>query len=105
MNKNKWHYIPKGTINIDLSSCRFVDEIHEKLKECFGFPDYYGKNWSAFWDCLDDFGLSEDAGREIVVCGIDKLPAELKDYTGKMVEIMRRAETKYPLIRFVFKDN
>ena len=37
--------------------------------------------------------------------GIDKLPAELKDYTGKMVEIMRRAETKYPLIRFVFKDN
>ena len=50
MSKNKWHYIPKGTISIDLSDCRYVDEIHEKLKVGFGFPDYYGKNWSAFWD-------------------------------------------------------
>ena len=102
MNANKWKNIPDGKIIIDFSTCKYVDEIHEKLKESFGFPDYYGKNWSAFWDCLRDFALDEDSERKIVVCGIDQLPAELKDYTGKMAEIMHRAEEKNPLIHFVF---
>lgn len=102
MNANKWKNIPDGKIIIDFSTCKYVDEIHEKLKESFGFPDYYGRNWSAFWDCLRDFALDEDSEREIVVCGIGRLPAELKDYTGKMVEIMHRAEEENPLIHFVF---
>ena len=105
MNKNKWHYIPKGTISIDFSDCRYTDEIHKKLKESFGFPDYYGNNWSAFWDCLSDFAISENVSREIIVCGLDNLPKGLKEYTQKMVEIMLRAETAYPLIHFVFMNN
>ena len=101
MNKNKWHYIPKGTINIDLSSCRFVDEIHEKLKECFGFPDYYGKNWSAFWDYLDDFCGDRTSETTVHVDGLDRLSKDLRSYAEKMVEIMHRAEEQYPLVHFV----
>ncbi len=29
-------------------------ELHESLAEALSFPDYYGKNWDAFRDCLSD---------------------------------------------------
>jgi RNAse (barnase) inhibitor barstar len=105
MNPDSWHVIPEGAISIDFSGCKFSDDIQEKLKESFGFPDYYGKNWSAFWDCLSDFAMSEEDKREIIVSGLDKLPAELKEYTRKMREIMLRAETLFPHIDFAFMSN
>ena len=104
MNENKWKYIPGGPIQIDLSGCKYADQIHKKLKDSFGFPDYYGENWSAFWDCLRDFGISEDSSREVIVYGIDLHSEELKTYTEKMVEIMKRAEKNFPLLHFVFKE-
>ena len=30
------------------------DELHEFLKKQLEFPDYYGENLSALWDCLTD---------------------------------------------------
>ncbi len=29
-------------------------QLHELLARAFGFPDFYGKNWDAFWDCITD---------------------------------------------------
>ncbi len=34
---------------------------NEIIKKEFDFPDYYGANWDAFWDCLTDM-----VGRKIV---------------------------------------
>lgn len=28
--------------------------VHDYLKECFHFPEYYGKNLDALYDCLTD---------------------------------------------------
>lgn len=102
MNANKWKNIPDGKIIIDFSTCKYVDEIHEKLKESFGFPDYYGRNWSAFWDYLDDFCGDRTSETTVHVDGLNHLSKELRSYAEKMVEIMRRAEEKYPLVHFVF---
>jgi ribonuclease inhibitor len=27
-----------------------VDELHQRFTSALGFPDFYGKNWDAFWD-------------------------------------------------------
>ena len=70
MSENRWTPIPAGTIKIDFSDCIYVDDIHGKLKTSFGFPDYYGKNWDALWDCLRDFALSEERTREVVITGV-----------------------------------
>ena len=101
MNANKWKNIPDGKIIIDFSTCKYVDEIHEKLKESFGFPDYYGRNWSAFWDYLDDFCGDKTSETTVHVDGLDRLSKDLRIYSEKMVEIMRRAEEQYPLVHFV----
>lgn len=39
-------------IKLDLSGCNYLDEIHERIRTSFGFPEWYGKNWDAFWDLL-----------------------------------------------------
>ena len=39
---------------VDFSKVKYYIEIHEVLKRELDFPDYYGQNWDAFWDCLTD---------------------------------------------------
>ena len=43
--------IKENPIVLDFSQCRYFLQVHELLKEKFGLPEYYGKNWDALWDC------------------------------------------------------
>lgn len=38
---------------LDLSHCRDLSELHTRIKNTLHFPDYYGMNLDAFWDCLN----------------------------------------------------
>lgn len=40
------------TVILDLSDCKNVGELHQKIKDAFIFPDYYGENWDAFYDMM-----------------------------------------------------
>lgn len=98
MKENTWKIIPAGSITIDFSSCRVPDEVHERIKASLGFPEYYGNNWDALWDCLRDFALSEDEEREIVVRGQERLPKRLKEYCQETISVFEELERKYPAI-------
>ena len=39
---------------VDFSNVKYYIEIHEVLKRDLDFPDYYGGNTDALWDCLTD---------------------------------------------------
>ena len=39
---------------VDFSKVKYYIEIHEVLKRDLDFPDYYGGNPDALWDCLTD---------------------------------------------------
>ena len=41
-------------IILDFTNCKHLLDLHKELKEKFGFPDYYGENLSALWDCSDN---------------------------------------------------
>lgn len=42
----------KKKVNIDLNNIETPKELQRVLKEKLEFPDFYGKNWNAFWDAI-----------------------------------------------------
>lgn len=80
---------------IILEGSKFTDnnKTHEILKELFNFPDYYGKNLDALWDCITDWYLNENA---IIIWKDFNIS---KEYLGEdadiMVRIFRRASEEY----------
>ena len=38
----------KKIVTLDLTGCKYLGEIHQRIKESFHFPEFYGENWSAF---------------------------------------------------------
>lgn len=104
MQDVKYHaYQPlkDNPIEIDLSGCRYLGEIHRLLKEKFGFPEYYGENWSALWDCLD--GRFDDREEiKIKVYGYYAMKDELQRGCEPMLKIFSRAEETMPNVHFEF---
>lgn len=73
-------------IELDLTECNYLAEVHERIRVAFGFPDWYGKNWSAFWDLL----WSECDADKVIIKGEGTLPRELHSSLNKMHEILER---------------
>lgn len=77
----------KKTVTLDLTGCRYLLELHRRIKKAFDFPDFYGENWSAFWDLIS----TECDAKKIIVIGSKNLPSELEVHRNKMLEILQRA--------------
>ena len=73
-------------VTLDLTGCKYLGEIHQRIKKAFDFPDFYGENWSAFWDLL----RSECDSTLIIVLGIKTVPDEYRWHIAKMQEILQR---------------
>ena len=71
---------------LDLTGCKTRDDLHTRIRDSLDFPDYYEKNWPAFWDCL-----SVDCEYNfITVTGESKVADALKPSIDKMNEILER---------------
>ena len=79
MNKKK--YI------VDFTNVKHYPEMHEIIKKSLDFPDYYGRNWSAFWDCLSEM-YGEPIHIEII--GLDLLENKFGGVSDKMIKILKR---------------
>jgi ribonuclease inhibitor len=42
----------REAIEIDLSAVTSSVELHDLLSRSLDFPDFYGRNWDAFWDAI-----------------------------------------------------
>ena len=58
---------------LDLTTVRSTDELHDLLASFFQFPDYYGRNWDAFDECIADSNLTGT----LTIHGFQKLQAVL----------------------------
>ena len=103
MNPNAWKQIPTGTICLDFSDCTTTEDWHNEIKSKFGFPEYYGENWDALWDLLEDFAISEGA-RTVLIVGQEKLSKDIKDYMMEGIAVFRDIEKKYPNIHFIIEN-
>jgi len=64
---------PADSLNVDVGSVTSHQELHSLLKDVFHFPDYYGKNWNAFDECIRDVELPA----RIEIVGLKALQARL----------------------------
>ena len=95
----KWTYIPQREITVDLTSGG--DEgFHGAIRKALGFPLYYGRNWSAYWDLMWEFSVGYPEGKTIIFRGIETLD----DWNAKLlISTSLEAEEKFPNIHFVFQ--
>jgi len=57
-----------------LDGSKIIDSksLFEEAKIVFGFPDYFGRNWAAWTDCLGDFEASLNQNTAIIWDHADK---------------------------------
>lgn len=73
-------------IELDLTGCKTLSELHERIRIVFDFPEWYGKNWDAFWDLL----WSECDADKVIIKGENTLSKDFKEHLEKMHEILER---------------
>lgn len=64
-----------------------ITSLHNELASLLGFPDWYGKNLDALYDCLTD--LPEET--EIRFLYEDILREHLGDYYERFIKVIRMA--------------
>jgi ribonuclease inhibitor len=65
-------------IIINLKEINNKEELQNLLSTTFGFPDWYGSNWDAFFDLITDTDLIKMPDR-LIFTGF-------KDFSGKLPE-------------------
>ena len=89
----------KELYTIDFTNVKYYLEMHFVIREALDFPDYYGCNWDAFWDCLTDM-----VGRpvHIKIIGLDVIRKKFDDAADMMIETLQ--EFKHYLDNRFIKD-
>ncbi len=82
---------------IDLTNCKYIMELHERIRDGLHLDEDYGRNWYAFWDEIN----KNIPYKFITVKGSETVAKELKGSVEKMREILERnkqywAHSKHP---------
>ena len=75
---------------LDLTDCKYLLEMHERIKTALQFPSYYGRNWDAFWDSL----TYESPVDFVEIRGEGTVSKELRPSLEKMHEILEGVKRK-----------
>jgi len=69
-------------ITLDFENISNKEEMHQYLAEKFEFPDYYGKNLDALFECLTD--IAEPTAVNIINA--------INDYDEQIINVITSAE-------------
>ena len=72
------------TIELDLTGCKYLYEIHARIQKAFDLPEWYGKNWDAFWDML----WSKCEADRVIIKGEFSLPKEFSESLSIMHQLL-----------------
>lgn len=74
-------------ITLDCKDIKTAERLHQELAQALNFPDYYGKNLDALFDCLTEYRQD----RELILTNWHDLEYALKDYSGKLLYVFHEA--------------
>ena len=75
-------------VELDVSNCYNLYELHERIRNAFDFPEWYGKNWDAFWDMM----WSECTADKLIIKGEHTLAPVFDKHLAIMHEILERSK-------------
>ncbi|MBQ9946581.1 MAG: barstar family protein [Clostridia bacterium] len=71
-------------VELDLTGCKYWDELHRRIREAFGFDEDTGRNWNAFWDMM----RSECDADKVIIKGEHTMPKEFAEQLAIMHEVL-----------------
>lgn len=74
----------KKIITLDLTDCKYLGELHERIRVAFDFPSWYGANWDAFWDLL----WSECDADKVIIRGERTMSREFEEQLSIMHKVL-----------------
>ena len=79
-------YQYRNVYTIDFTNVDHYLEMHFTIRQALDFPDYYGCNWDAFWDCLTNM-----VGRpiHIKIIGFDIIERKFENAAKIMMETLK----------------
>lgn len=89
MNEEKIEY-EYYTVDFDGVNSRYT--MYDKIKNGLDFPDYFGANLSAIWDCLTDMVYH---GVTITLDNFDLMEKYDEKMAQKLIEIFKRSKYYY----------
>ena len=89
-------------IIIDCSEINNKKELHEQFKTKLNFPEYYGMNWDAFWDCITEMN---NLPNKLIMKNWSKLKLKLPKDTKILEEIISDFKNENPNINFNIEYN
>jgi hypothetical protein len=78
-------------VRLDLSARCGKAGLLDGLSEAFGFPAWFGRNWDALADCLDDLGWLPEGGHVLVLENAAAFRAAWPDDYRTGLEILSHA--------------
>lgn len=82
-------------VTIDCSDIKTSEQLHQALAQTLKFPEYYGKNLDALFDCLTEYRQD----RELIFQNWHALSYALKDYAEKTLYVFHEASEENPHLR------
>ena len=77
---------------IDFTKVNYYLEMHAVIWHALEFPDYYGCNWSAFWDCLTNM-VGDPIHIEII--GLDVIRRKFDGSADMIIETLKEFKHNY----------
>ncbi len=76
------------TARLNFNGCETISDIHKKIKKALNFPEHYGENLDALWDCLC---IDSDV-QFLTVVGIENISKNLKSTVDAIINIFEKVK-------------
>ena len=74
-------------VKLNFNKCKSIEDLHNILMKKFKFPEYYGKNLDALYDCLTEKNCEYDV--EVFY----RSGGELEDYVFEIIDVLKEVDT------------
>jgi len=74
--------------------------VHLLLKHKFGLPNFYGRNWNALWDLLEDECYSQEEPLVVEMKNFHCIPKDMQEYCEGMFGVFDDIHEKFPQVTF-----